>query len=169
MQTPPTETLSPVPTATSPTIAPANAPTAMASLPGTAVNPAHGQPGHRCDIAVGAPLSTPVAASIQPTMSAPTASTTQKTITMPAQKPVVTAPGMNPPHGQAGHRCDVAVGAPLSSAPSKTAGSGTITKMEVPSAVAAPAPVATAPGMNPPHGQDGHRCDIAVGEPLPKE
>ncbi len=26
----------------------------------------------------------------------------------------------------------------------------------------------TAPGMNPPHGQPGHRCDIAVGAPLPK-
>ena len=26
----------------------------------------------------------------------------------------------------------------------------------------------TAPGMNPPHGQEGHRCDIAVGAPLPK-
>jgi len=25
---------------------------------------------------------------------------------------------------------------------------------------------ATAPGMNPPHGQPGHRCDIAVGTPL---
>ena len=31
------------------------------------------------------------------------------------------------------------------------------------------APVAkTAPGMNPPHGQPNHRCDIAVGAPLPK-
>ncbi len=26
----------------------------------------------------------------------------------------------------------------------------------------------TAPGMNPPHGQPGHRCEIAVGAPLPK-
>ncbi|WP_374399734.1 hypothetical protein [Flavobacterium sp.] len=26
----------------------------------------------------------------------------------------------------------------------------------------------TTPGMNPPHGQEGHRCDIAVGSPLPK-
>jgi hypothetical protein len=29
-----------------------------------------------------------------------------------------------------------------------------------------PAPVATQPGMNPPHGQPGHRCDITVGAPL---
>jgi len=37
--------------------------------------------------------------------------------TAPAQK---TAPGMNPPHGQPGHRCDIAVGAPLNSPPAKT-------------------------------------------------
>src|SRR6188474_1027285 len=28
-----------------------------------------------------------------------------------------TAEGMNPPHGQPGHRCDIAVGAPLNSPP----------------------------------------------------
>ena len=28
-----------------------------------------------------------------------------------------TAPGMNPPHGQPGHRCDIAIGAPLNSKP----------------------------------------------------
>ena len=27
----------------------------------------------------------------------------------------------------------------------------------------------TPPGMNPPHGQEGHRCDVAVGAPLPKQ
>ena len=27
----------------------------------------------------------------------------------------------------------------------------------------------TPPGMNPPNGQEGHRCDVAVGAPLPKE
>jgi hypothetical protein len=29
-------------------------------------------------------------------------------------------------------------------------------------------PAATAEGTNPVHGQPGHRCDIAVGAPLPK-
>jgi len=29
-------------------------------------------------------------------------------------------------------------------------------------------PVATKPGMNPPHGQPGHVCSVAVGAPLPK-
>ena len=104
------------------------------------------------------------------------------------QTPVVTKPGMNPPHGQAGHRCDIAVGAPLNSPVAKavtpTATSGkqsfTTTSTSTPNptstaqAIGTPAllktdtPVVTAPGMNPPHGQEGHRCDVAVGQPLPK-
>ncbi|MBK6446411.1 MAG: hypothetical protein IPF81_14280 [Bacteroidetes bacterium] len=31
-----------------------------------------------------------------------------------------------------------------------------------------PASGPTAPGMNPPHGQPGHDCAIAVGAPLKK-
>jgi hypothetical protein len=35
---------------------------------------------------------------------------------------------------------------------------------------ATPTPATPTPeGMNPPHGQEGHRCDIAVGAALPKE
>lgn len=72
------------------------------------LNPAHGQPGHRCDIAVGAPLD-----------SKPAQVTTQQPTTVSTPQPVAqaTAPGMNPPHGQPGHRCDIAVGAPLDSKP----------------------------------------------------
>ena len=33
------------------------------------------------------------------------------------QNPTPVAEGMNPAHGQPGHRCDISVGAPLSSAP----------------------------------------------------
>jgi hypothetical protein len=86
---------------------------------GTGLNPAHGQPGHRCDIAVGAPLSSPAAATpaSTPTTTAPaTATTIPKPVTInpqPAAQKV--APGMNPAHGQPGHRCDIAVGAPLNS------------------------------------------------------
>jgi len=84
-----------------------------------ALNPAHGQPGHRCDISVGAPLnSAPVATPSNQTMpqkaipaAAPTLNTT------PANG--VSASGLNPAHGQPGHRCDIAVGAPLKSKPSK--------------------------------------------------
>jgi len=83
------------------------------------MNPPHGQPNHRCDIAVGAPLnSKPVNAAVT---SPPLKSTVvaPQTVSIPANAPmvvtptVVTAAGMNPPHGQEGHRCDVAVGAEL--------------------------------------------------------
>jgi hypothetical protein len=72
------------------------------------------------------------------------------------------APGMNPPHGQPGHRCDIAVGAPLNSKPASNA----VTPVNISSDKVAQPVTAVAPGMNPPHGQPGHRCDIAVGAPL---
>ena len=86
--------------------------TAPAKAPAQALNPAHGMPGHRCDIAVGAPLNSPAQAGqsapqVQP-MTAP----------IPAAVPVApsNATGkLNPPHGQPGHRCDISVGAPLNS------------------------------------------------------
>ena len=65
------------------------------------LNPPHGQPGHKCEIPVGAPLDSPPSATAAP--STPSATTT----------PVVTAPGMNPPHGEPGHDCKVPVGDPL--------------------------------------------------------
>lgn len=78
------------------------------------LNPPHGQPGHRCDIKVGEPL----------TGTAPATITTQ-----PQQQPMGTvvnpptqgaaAAGKNPAHGQPGHRCDIAVGAPLNSTPAQ--------------------------------------------------
>ncbi len=100
------------------------------------------------------------------------------------QNPVAVAAGMNPAHGQPGHRCDISVGAPLSSAPSTPAvapqGTGTPLNTQTistaPTMISAPeaqppassVPVSTAPGMNPPHGQPGHDCAIAVGAPLKK-
>ncbi len=95
--------------------------------------------------------------------------------------PMATAPGMNPPHGQPGHRCDIPVGQPLNGQPAAAApaaqninvnGSNTI--QIDPNAVSpgkitldnSGKQVKTAPGMNPPHGQPGHRCDIPVGQPL---
>jgi hypothetical protein len=53
------------------------APTATVSAPpvqkvAPGMNPAHGQPNHRCDIAVGEPLnSKPVAPAIKPIAPAP--------------------------------------------------------------------------------------------------
>lgn len=113
---------------------------------GVALNPAHGQPGHRCEIAVGAPLN-----------SAPSSIGTTSTVVTPT---AAAASGKNPAHGQPGHRCDIAVGAPLNSAPTAT----TTSPVAV-STTAASTPQ-TAPGINPAHGQPGHRCDIAVGAPL---
>jgi hypothetical protein len=71
----------------------------------TAYNPEHGQPEHRCDIAVGAPLNTPAADGA----------------TVPASpSPLISSPDgmdgnvtLNPPHGQPGHDCAIPVGQPL--------------------------------------------------------
>jgi len=103
--------------------------------------------------------------------------------TVPQNSPsVATAPGMNPPHGQPGHRCDIPVGQPLNSkaAPSAAASAQNITvngnnSVQIDPNAASPGKVMmdqtgkqvkTAPGMNPPHGQPGHRCDIPVGQAL---
>lgn len=93
-----------------------------ASNQGVTLNPQHGEPGHRCDIAVGAPLNAPATTStIQPnvptTVPAATtaaANTETKKVT-PNSTPATAA--LNPKHGEPGHRCDIAVGAPLSSKP----------------------------------------------------
>lgn len=101
--------------------------------------------------AAGSAQPVTIGSNVQPVPSATVAAPTA------AQ---VTAPGMNPPHGQPGHRCDIPVGSPLNSKPATTAApTGTLTTTATPTQ-------ATAPGMNPPHGQPGHRCDIPVGSPL---
>lgn len=74
----------------------------------TKVNPEHGQPGHRCDIAVGAPLNSTPAPITQQTQPAPINQP------QPATPKFTTATGMNPEHGKPGHRCDIGVGTPLS-------------------------------------------------------
>lgn len=98
----------------------------------------------------------------------------------PAPAAMATAPGMNPAHGQPGHRCDIPVGQPLNSQPAATPASqnvtiGTNNAVQIDPSTTSPAkiainnsaqPVKTAPGMNPPHGHPGHRCDIPVGQPL---
>ena len=133
-------------------------PQATQTQTASGMNPPHGQPNHRCDIAVGAPLNSPPGKT--PSLQA----TPSQVNTTPQATQTQTASGMNPPHGQPNHRCDIAVGAPLNSPPGKT-----------PSSQATPPQVNTTPqatqtqtasGMNPPHGQPNHRCDIAVGAPL---
>lgn len=89
--------------------------------------------------------------------------------------PVISKAGLNPAHGQPGHRCDIPVGSPLDSKPTQPAVNtvsqpATITPTPSPAAPVintSPAPGgAVAAGLNPAHGQPGHRCDIAVGAPL---
>ena len=95
-----------------------------------------------------------------------------------AAVPVAPTPKLNPPHGQPGHRCDIEVGQPLPAA-------GTTVVATQPSAqpvqpimqnpqpvmMNPPANANILPGapkgkVNTPHGEPGHRCDIAVGAPL---
>jgi len=135
-------------------------------------------------------------ATIQAPAEATPGTTAPMTMTAaPGQPAGTTAAGMNPPHGEPGHRCDIAVGAPLNSPPGNTQkttlpGSPDITTAPPP-VMSAPQPgpgpsisnlpsstpvnaspagssTATAPGMNPPHGQPGHDCSIPVGSPLKK-
>lgn len=95
------------------------------------------------------------------------------------QSTTITAPGMNPPHGEPGHRCDIPVGQPLNGNPAPAPATQNITVgnngVQIDPNSVSPGkitidksgkPVKTAPGMNPPHGEPGHRCDIPVGQPL---
>jgi hypothetical protein len=70
---------------------------------GQRLNPPHGQPGHICEIPVGAPLPDNPGGS-----TAGGARTVQPAATAPQ-----TAQRLNPPHGQPGHICEIPVGAPL--------------------------------------------------------
>lgn len=123
-----------------------------------ALNPEHGKPGHRCDIAVGAPLN-----SVATTPAASATSTTIPVNTPAAIKPSIGVK-LNPEHGKPGHRCDIAVGAPLTAAagtPSATAISPTL-----PANIANATVPTGAVKLNPEHGKPGHDCTIAVGQPL---
>ncbi len=94
---------------------------------------------------------------------------------------------LNPAHGEPGHDCAIAVGAPLNSAKSgasqsaqpviQNINSGQIQPNAVTSKpAAAPAPVMSIPNnktpagasgkVNPAHGEPGHDCSKPVGEPL---
>lgn len=71
------------------------------------VNPPHGQPGHRCDIPVGANLDQASTTTMQ--------QTNNNTVS-PNVSPVrlnQSTTMKNPPHGQPGHDCTKPVGADL--------------------------------------------------------
>ena len=85
------------------------------------LNPPHGEPGHVCEIPVGAPLDGSAGSNSQTIQIDPNAGGTQ-TITAPqAGGPIMqAAPAagggsgrINPPHGEPGHVCEIPVGDPL--------------------------------------------------------
>ena len=118
-------------TAANQTVAPIDNQQPRANIDQSGINPAHGKPGHRCDIPVGAPLNSPPGKNPAAQVKAPAAT------------PATTITTTN------------------TISPATTAGAPAILKTN-------PVATPTAPGMNPAHGQEGHRCDIAVGAPLPK-
>ena len=100
------------------------------SMNSGALNPAHGEPGHDCSIAVGAPLGSAnsgAGQSIQ--MSSPTQNNSvpvqgSQVINPAASAPIMATPSanpspggtsgkVNPAHGEPGHDCAKPVGAPL--------------------------------------------------------
>ena len=90
------------------------------------LNPAHGEPYHRCDIQVGAPLDSPApvqaaAPQVIP-QQAPVSNNFNTNPIAPSAAPAPSVsstsslgpkPALNPPHGEPHHRCDLQVGAPL--------------------------------------------------------
>ncbi len=137
----------------------------------------------------------PAVAAPQPVMNQQPVANTVQTVAQPSQQ--TAAKGMNPAHGQPGHRCDIPVGSPLNSPVKPVASQNISTNAAQPPATISPstinsngqvtpgsnvkvtttnnatpailnAPTETKAGMNPAHGQPGHRCDVAVGAALPK-
>lgn len=114
-----TSTANPAIVPVQPTVTPTQVQTApAAAAPTTAgLNPAHGQPNHRCDIAVGAPLSTPIQAGAQPQQTIQQMPAGVKPSVSTGSTPTAIPNGstakLNPPHGQPGHDCKVPVGQPL--------------------------------------------------------
>lgn len=157
--------------------------TSSTSSNDVALNPEHGKPGHKCELPVGAPLnsapsptnnvnnSNPI--QINPANNNPSAA--------PVNLSKVGKSGLNPEHGQPGHKCEIPVGAPLDSKPNNTPKvtpsiqeSNNPLKIQPASpAISTPKPKAS-PSLNPnakinpEHGQPGHRCDVEVGDPLPE-
>jgi hypothetical protein len=142
------------PPANSAAPAPANN-AAGALAPAGRVNPPHGQPGHRCDLAVGAPLPDAGAVTSQPAPANTGISVAEAAQRLAATQPA-TPKGINPAHGQPGHRCDIPVGAPLNSKPAtpNNAAAANLNNIVV------------SKGKNPPHGQPGHLCELPVGADL---
>lgn len=108
--------------------------TQPAANPNVKLNPPHGEPGHRCDIPVGSPLNSPpqqATTTTQPSTQQVTINPTTAPAPQTGSKTTDAAgnsnPKLNPPHGQPGHRCDIAVGAPLDGSPATNGTTPTVT------------------------------------------
>lgn len=84
-----------------------------------ALNPPHGEPHHRCDIEVGAPLNSPAPVQNPAPVAMPKQAPVNNNFNTNPITPSASAqnngvkPALNPPHGEPHHRCDLEVGAPL--------------------------------------------------------
>lgn len=107
------------------------------------LNPPHGEPFHRCDIPVGAPLNSAPANTARQTTSNTVTTTTPQVTT--STSGIANNP-MAPTLENANR---------LSSGQTRTT-TQTTTNNTGPK-----------PRLNPAHGQPWHRCDIPVGSPLP--
>ena len=102
------------------------------------------------------------------TVAAPTVSDSVPKVNTPNAEPIA----LNPAHGLPGHRCDIAVGAPLNSAPNASSAPAPVQMNAAPATQNAPM-MQSAPSaggkvlINPPHGQPGHDCSVEVGKPIP--
>jgi hypothetical protein len=112
------------------------------------------------------PVSLPVVNS-QPNVNVQT-STVQPSNPQPATtQPATSTAGLNPEHGKPGHRCDIAVGAPLNSQPAATtAAAPKVQATQVATPTPTTTPTGPKPKLNPAHGQPYHDCSIKVGDPL---
>jgi len=106
-----------------PTTAASNEPAVVnATATPPKLNPPHGQPYHRCDIAVGSPLDAAPAKPATTVISTGGAPTLENAARLNnpqvnnSTAPTVanaTPPKLNPPHGQPFHKCEIPVGSPL--------------------------------------------------------
>jgi hypothetical protein len=104
------------------------------------LNPPHGEPFHLCEVPVGSPISVPASAVAASASASATAAATNTTVNVPVNRSG-TAPTIENAARLSGGQMNTSSAQPLATS--------------------------TQPRLNPPHGEPFHRCDIAVGSPLP--
>lgn len=116
--------------------------------------------------------------STTPAYQAPQTSPSSVSVEIPGEQTEDGQPksvdiALNPEHGMPGHRCEIPVGAPLTSKPedfqNNAGASQNMMPQNGPRIESQPIKPGAASGarLNPAHGQPGHDCNIPVGDPLP--